>query len=59
MYECSAFKYMYINVPHIHSACRDQKRALDVQKLELQVVMNCHVGSRNQILVLCKINTCF
>lgn len=33
---------------------RGQKRVLDPQKLEIWMIVSCHVGTGNQIPVLCK-----
>ena len=35
---------------------RGQKRALEPLELELQMVVSCYVGARNQTWVLCKNN---
>lgn len=39
-------------------ALGEQRRALDTLELELQVIVNCHLDSRNQTQVLCKSNKC-
>lgn len=37
----------YICVPYMPGALRDQKRELDLLELELQMVVNLHVGTEN------------
>lgn len=41
---------------HACSAWRGQKKASDSLELELQTIVSCHVGARNQTLILCKSN---
>lgn len=53
MYECLP-AYMYVQ--HMLVWC--PKRALDPQKLELQLIMSCPMGSGNKIQVLCKTSKC-
>ena len=50
MYEC--FAYMYVCAPRSCSAFRGQKRAENLLKLELQMVVSHHTGAGtpNQIL---------
>jgi hypothetical protein len=36
-----------------------QKKAVDSQKLELQIVLSCHVGASNQTQVPWRSNKCF
>jgi hypothetical protein len=42
---CSA--YMYICVPRVYSAHRSQENASDVLDLELWIIVNHYVGTRN------------
>lgn len=46
-------EYMYVHQMHA-GACRDQKGALGPQKLELQVIVSCHMGAENQPWMPCK-----
>jgi hypothetical protein len=50
---------MCVCVPHVCPVSRGgQKRALDPQELELQMVVSHHVGVGEQTWVLCKSNKC-
>jgi hypothetical protein len=57
---CRKFGYIYVSVLCVcmPGACGGQKRASDPLELELQMVVNCHVSSGNQIWVLWKNNQC-
>lgn len=39
-------------------AFRGQKMALDLLKLDLQMVVSCHMGCRNSIWIICKSSKC-
>lgn len=48
------------SVYHMHIRCLGRPKESDPLKLELQVVVSCHVGAGNQNLVLWKsISQCF
>lgn len=53
MHGCFTLIYV-VCAPHMCSACKGSKRALDALGLELQMVMNHLVGSGNQAGVLWK-----
>ena len=44
-YVCECLACMHVYVPHVCSAHRGQKRALDPLELELQEVVSYHVGT--------------
>jgi hypothetical protein len=57
--KCVSFACMCVCVPHVCPVSRGgQKRALDPQELELQMVVSHHVGVGEQTWVLCKSNKC-
>lgn len=56
MYEC--FTCLHGCVSCSCSACRSQKRVLDVPKLELQTVVSDFVLPQNQIQVICRSSQC-
>ena len=47
---------MHICICTVCVTCEGQKRVLDPLELELQMVMNQHVGARNQTQVLIRTN---
>lgn len=42
----------HLSLHHVFSACRGQKKTSDFLELELQSVVRCRVGARNQTLAL-------
>lgn len=48
----------YTTCPCVPCALRGQKKTSDSLELELQIVLNCHVGPRSQTQGLCKNNKC-
>lgn len=52
MGEC--FACIHVSISHVSSVCGGQNWVLDPLELELQMVLNHHVGARNQTQVFCK-----
>jgi hypothetical protein len=46
-YVCGHFANMYVCAPHVCSAHGNQKKVSDSLELELQTVVNLHVGAGN------------
>ena len=45
---------VYLCTVCVSGTCGEQTRASDPLGLESHIVVSCHVGARNQTLVLCK-----
>lgn len=59
VYVCmSACIYVILPATCMPCALRGQKKTSDSLELELQIVLNCHVGPRSQAQGLCKNNKC-
>lgn len=52
--DCSMFVCGILCAMCVLAAHGGQKRTLDLLKLELQIIVNCHMGAGNQTWVLCK-----
>ncbi|KAM7335920.1 hypothetical protein ACRRTK_004413 [Alexandromys fortis] len=55
---CMLFACMFVCTPCVNSAQGDQKGELDPVGLELQMVLNCHVGAENRTWILWKRSQC-
>lgn len=49
---------VYISVHHLHAGANGGQRRQNPLELESQMVVSCHVGARNQTMVLRKNSHC-
>lgn len=58
LYKQYTFYELVISALRVYSALRGQKMVSDPLELELKMVVHCHVGTGNQIWVLCRSSKC-